>query len=231
MRSLRSKQRFTHRLCVCLCRNTDRSMVVFTTPMVADNPLCLVFIIPNLLLKELIDADFELKVPTLPQKTGPADPETFPGIHHQLMQSDLDGHFSWDLPRKVDFSVHAVDDAGNPLGQTEGTIDKISRNGATFGKGPASVAPASFQHLNSVQNIEMIATYVPNGPYMQYYSPYRNEGLTGICTDGTKIQNIPCSKGQFAVIIGRNTTAVSKFMTRAPEKTGFAAVTSTTSFN
>jgi hypothetical protein len=48
----------------------------------------------------------------------------------------------------------------------------------------SSVAPEAFYDLNSSQKVEIVAIYVPNGPYVQYYSPYMNEGLTGISTGG-----------------------------------------------
>jgi hypothetical protein len=213
-------------------------MVVFMEPIVTDYTILLVCVIPNLLLADLVDCKLhDLSylgangtTSSLTERDA-REPKSFPGIYHQLEQSDKDGHYHWDCPSEVKFSVQAYHEPETIIPGNFKThkINEIDGEGATFGKGDASVAPEAFCDLNSSQQVEMVATFVPNGPYVQYYSPYMNEGLTGISIGEKKISRGDCTNGHLAVIIGRETKIVSRFMTRAPNESSFAEVTSETS--
>jgi hypothetical protein len=239
--------------CVRLCCDTDRSIVVFENAVIknGESSLRLVIVFPNMVLTELAPhlifrvpvigatgtcgPDIDTNRTCVPafdaNETSLMEPPTsFPGISHKVLKSAKDGHYRWDVPKYVDHSVYASDNGGTIIPDSVNVqILKKDNIGATFGKGRVSVAPAAFKDLNSVQNIEMTATNLPDGPYLQMYSPHRNGGFTGIRSDEKVLTESDCSIGRLVVIIGRKTTVISRFMTRDRSKDSFAEVTSKTS--
>jgi hypothetical protein len=197
------------------------SGLIFRVPDIGANGTC----VPDIDTNRTCVPAFDAKGTSLTEL-----PKYFLGISHKLLQSVKDKHYRWDVPSYVNHSVDASGNGGTIIPVSDNKqICKIDGRGATFGKGDASVAPEAFLHLNSIQNIKMIAAYLPDGPYLQMYSPHRNEGLTGICTDRKRPTEEDCSNGRLVVIIGRNTIVVSRFMTRNLNENSFAEVTSETS--
>jgi hypothetical protein len=105
--------------CVRLCRNTDRSIVVFEN-LIFENTICLVIVFPNMVLAELA-SDLKLRVPNIDtNRTCVPDidangtsltkpPKYFPRISHTLLQAVEDRHYRWDVPEHVDHWVDASD--------------------------------------------------------------------------------------------------------------------------
>jgi hypothetical protein len=220
-------------------------MVVFSELIAKGFPLYLVLVIPNLLLAEFVtdetkNALGKLDVPnigangtvtSLTNRDHVLEPQHFPGIRHKLLQSNQDNHFRWERPSSVTISVQASNEEGTIMPCIVNTIIReFDQKGATFGKGRASVAHDLFAPLVSIQNIEMLATYLPAGPYLQIFSPYMNVGVTGICNTGERrMEKSDCTNGYVVAIVGRNTKTVARFMSRDPESVRFAEVTSVTS--
>jgi hypothetical protein len=94
----------------------------------------------------------------------------------------------------------------------------------------------AFIQDKSAQNIESMLTFMAHGPLIQYFMPFTADGRTAILLQDSidskgdvkfsdDFSDVAYSHGHLLVIIGGNTTIVSRFKTRNRDKDTFVQAT------
>jgi hypothetical protein len=220
--------------------------VCFIDPIV--DALRLVFLLPHAVLNDVLE---DVNLPFIDGSGTLHEleriPRVFDDIYHQLLVSATETgekHYRYDLPSKLTCTVQGTNDKGILLSACKGisyddtNMDETSVKGWTLGKGRISVgAGLAFNQDKSAQNIESMFTFMAHGPLVQYFMPFTAEGRTAILLRNSidskgdvkfsedDFSNDDYSHGHLLVIIGGNTTIVSRFKTRNHDKDTFVQAT------